>query len=102
MKIQLFKKEKHFTKKEFVFNANLYWKIATTLALIIIILSGVFGYRLFKQTNQEGAILNLNESRKTLIIKKDGLEKILNYFSEREKKSNQILNFPAPVVDPSL
>ena len=36
------------------------------------------------------------------IVKKESIEKVLEYFSEREKKSNQILNSPSPVVDPSL
>ena len=102
MKIQLLKKEKHFEKKEFILNSNFYWKIAVTLACIIILMAASFGYYLFIQTSQDTAIITSAEGEKIPIVKTQNLEKALKYFNEKEQKSSQILNSPTPVVDPSL
>ncbi|MFH1200948.1 MAG: hypothetical protein V1484_01300 [bacterium] len=102
MKINSFKKENSFKKKDFTFHSNLYWRIILISTVIIILLSFLFGYRLFMKINQEPILPFTNEDGRLPIINKDRIEKVLNYFSEREKKSNQILNFPSPVVDPSL
>lgn len=102
MKIKFFKKENNFKKKNFAFNPNLFWEIAVCGAFIMILLSLFFGYRLFAQINQELVLSDIDKNEQVLQINKDRIEKVLNYFSEREKKSNQILNSPAPVVDPSL
>lgn len=102
MKITLFKKENSFKKKDFTFHPNLYWKIVLISAVIIILLSFIFSYRLFVQINQEPVLSFTNENGQLPIVNEDRIEKVLNYFSEIEKNSNQILNSPSPVVDPSL
>ena len=38
----------------------------------------------------------------TSMVNENRILKALDYFSAREEKSNEILNSPAPVVDPSL
>jgi hypothetical protein len=102
MKINFFKKENSFKKKDFVLNPNLYWKIAVWAALIAILASFFFGYYLFMQTNQGLVSSNNNPSEQIPTVDKDKLGKVLDYFSVREQKSAEILNSPAPVVDPSL
>jgi len=97
-----FKKEKHFKKKEFVFNTNSYWQVAVFVSLAIVVSFGVFGYYLFLQTSKEAAPRAVSESGEIPMIKTGSLEKALGYFSERAKKTSQILNSPSPVVDPSL
>jgi len=102
MKIKLFKKENNFKKKNFQLNPNLYWKIAVGGAFVVILLSFFFGYRLFMRINQESVLPVANEGGQIPMVNKDRIEKVLNYFSEKEKKSIKILNSPAPFVDPSL
>jgi len=102
MKINLFKKENSFKKKEFTFHTNFYWKIILLCAFVMISFSFVFGYYLFIQTSQESILPTTNNDMELFLIKKNNLEKVLNSFSEREKKSIEILNSSVPVVDPSL
>ncbi len=102
MKINLFKKEKSFKKKDFTFHSNLYWRIILLGTTIIILLSFIFSYHLFIQINQDPVLLIENNSGQLPLVNKDRIDKVLNYFSEREKKSIEILNSPAPIVDPSL
>jgi hypothetical protein len=102
MKINFFKKENNFKKKEFAFKPNLYWKFTLLGTLIIMILSFFFGYYLFEQINREFVLPTATDNGQIPTINTDRIEKVLNIFSEREIKSNQILNSPAPVVDPSL
>jgi hypothetical protein len=102
MKIQLFKKEKHFKKKEFVFNTSLYWEIAVFVSFLFVLSFCFFGYSLFVQTNETFFLPDAGATVKIPMVKMDGLEKALNYFSEREKKSYEILNSPSTVVDPSI
>ncbi len=102
MKINFFKKENSFKKKDLIFHPNFYWKIILLCVFVMIILSFLFGYRLFVQTNQEPIFSVTNDNGQFSMINKNRIEKVLNYFSEREKKSIEILNSPTPVVDPSL
>ncbi|MDD5721008.1 MAG: hypothetical protein PHT16_00980 [Candidatus Pacebacteria bacterium] len=101
-KINLFKKEKSFKKKDLTFHSSLYWRIILFVAAIIILLSFIFGYRLFLQINQDPALPIGDNSGQLPLVNKDRIDKALNYFSERESKSTEILNSPAPIVDPSL
>lgn len=102
MKINFFKKENTFKKKDFAFHPNFYWRIIVFGAAIIIILSFLFGYRLFTQINEEPVLSSVNEGGVAGVINQDRISKALNYFSEKENKLNKILNFPASIVDPSL
>jgi lipid-A-disaccharide synthase-like uncharacterized protein len=102
MKINFFKKENNFKKKDFTFYPNLYWKIVLIGTVIIILLSFIFSYRLFVQINQEPVSSFANENGQLPTVNENRIEKVLNYFSEREKNSNQILNSSSPIVDPSL
>ena len=102
MKIDFFKKENNFKKKEFAFKPNFYWKFTLLGTLLMVILVSFFGYYLFEQINKEFVLPTISDNGQVPTINTDRIEKVLNIFSERETKSNQILNSPAPVVDPSL
>jgi hypothetical protein len=102
MKIKLFKKENNFKKKDFELNPNLYWKLALGGAFVIILFSFFFGYNLFMKINEDSVMPNAGASDQVLMVNKDHILKVLNYFSEREQKSIQIINSSSPVVDPSL
>lgn len=102
MKINFLEKKNSFIKKDFIFRPGFYWRIILLCAFIIISLSFLFSYYLFIQVSQESVLLSTNNSGELQLVNKDNLEKTLNYFSEKEKKSEEILNSPVPVVDPSL
>jgi hypothetical protein len=102
MKIKFFKKENNFKKKDFTFNPNLYWKFAIGSVFVMILLSSFFGYRLFTQTNQEPVLSATNGGRQVPTVKKERIEKVLNYFFEKEKKSAKISISSSSVIDPSL
>ena len=102
MKINFFKKENSFRKKNFQPNANLDWKIFVGSALIMIFLSSFFSYHLFILINQDSFLPESGENGQVPALNINRMEKMLDYFSAREKKSAEIINSPAPVVDPSL
>lgn len=104
MKIKFFKKEKSFNKKKegWWLNIHLYWKASVCFMFLVFIFSIFFGYYFFRQINQEPVLEASGDSSQVGTVKKERISKVLEYFSIRAKKSNQILNSPAPVVDPSL
>ncbi|MBU0999318.1 hypothetical protein KKG24_03385 [Patescibacteria group bacterium] len=102
MKINFFKKENNFKKKDFAFHPNFFWKIILISTMIIIFLSLLFGYGLFKQTNEEPILPLTNNDGQFPVVNKDRIEKVLNFFYTREKKSIDILNSSSFIVDPSL
>lgn len=102
MKIGFSKKEKNFKKSRSRLSPNIFWKISIFVVFIVVILSSFFGYYLFMKTTEEFVLEEVGVSGPADTIKKERIQKSLDYFSLREKKSNEILNFPAPVSDPSL
>lgn len=101
MKIKFFKKDNSFKKKDFGFNVNLYWKFTLGGATLLILLSFLFGYNLFLQTDQDPTLSTGDQGGQVPTVNPTRMEKVLNYFTDREKKSTQIINSPAPVSDPS-
>lgn len=102
MKIEILKIKKKFKKGGFHTNPNIGWRIILFLVFFMIVISIIFGFYLFRKTNKEFVISNTEIKVQDNIVKKERLEKVLEYFSEREKKSTLILNSPSPIVDPSL
>ncbi len=102
MKIKFFKKENNFKKKDFELNPNLYWSFSLIFLLIIIILSFILGYFLLKKVDKDLAPSNESAVTQTPLIDHSRIDTVLFFFSEREKRSNQILQTPTPILDPSL
>lgn len=102
MKINLLKKENSLKKKDFTLYPSFYWKIILFCAFVMILSSLFFSYYFFIQISQEFILPIANNGGELPLVNKDSLKKALNYFSEREKKSIEILNSSVPVVDPSL
>ncbi len=100
MEINFFKKKKKFRKGGMDIKPDLYWRYILYMVFVLIIASCAFGIYLFWGVNTESAPI-VNSSGQDM-IKKERLDKVLEYFSEREKKSVEILNSPSPIVDPSL
>jgi hypothetical protein len=102
MQIKFFKTQKSFKKGGMHIHPEIYWGICLCLAFVIIITSIIFGFFLFQKINQTLTATGDNNKIPIPAISKERIDKALDYFSEREKKSAEILNSPAPVVDPSL
>ena len=102
--IKFFKKEKNFIKEQedFWLNINFYWKLAVLVMFVVVFISFSFGYYFFMQIDQEPILETSGASVQVGTVKKERIDKVLEYFSIRNQKSDQILNSPAPVVDPSL
>jgi type II secretory pathway component PulC len=102
MKINIFKKKNNFKKKNDTPNPNMYWELAIFSTFIVIIAASIFGYNTFSQTNKESDLPAVKDSGQVPTVNKGRIQNVLNYFSEREQNSTQILNSPVSVVDPSL
>jgi hypothetical protein len=101
MEIKFLKKKKKFRKGGLGIKPDLYWRYILYMTFVLILLSCVFGLYLFMKINNESisAVVNVNGENS---IKKERIDKVLEYFKEREQKSIEILNSPSPIVDPSL
>ena len=101
MKINFFKKKKQFKKKGFEIKPNFYWCLLFCMTFTLITLSLAFGFYLFMKINKEPvlSIKNINEQE---TINQNRIDKILEYFKKRENKSIEIIDFPSPIIDPSL
>jgi hypothetical protein len=102
MKIDFFKKENNFKKKNSALGPNFYWEIIVFITIIILVSSFFFAYSFFQQINKEYPLLTIYDSGQVPNVDKVRIENVLNYFSDREQKTKEILSSPAPVVDPSL
>ncbi|MCM2338991.1 MAG: hypothetical protein NDI62_00850 [Burkholderiales bacterium] len=99
--IEFLKKKKKFTKGDSKLRPDLYWRYILLVTFVLITLSFVFGFFLFLDVTKDRdfSTISVNE-RDTL--KKEKINSALLYFKERENKSNEILNSPSMVIDPSL
>ena len=102
MQLQFFKKSHSFKRRNSEINPNLFWIFIFFTGFFLMLLVFVFGYYIFTQISK-GLVLKMDDiSGRVETVKRERLEKTLEYFSLRKQKSNQILNSPSPVVDPSL
>ncbi len=101
MRINFLKKKKKFRKGGFGIKPDLYWSYIFCITFILIFASCAFGLYLFLGLNKELIVPVINTPEQDT-IKKERLEKVLEYFKEREEKSTKILNSPSPIIDPSL
>ncbi|MGH7249514.1 MAG: hypothetical protein ACREGC_00925 [Minisyncoccia bacterium] len=102
MKIKIFKKTKDFKKKDFALNALLYWKFFVAVAGIVLFAAFFFGYRLFTGIIEESPDPLSTTDNSVPKVDEARINSALQYFKDREQRSADILNSPAPVVDPSL
>ena len=101
MEIKFLKKKRKFRKGGLGIKPDLFWKYLLYMTFTLILLSCAFGLYLFIEVNKEPIPTVMNVNKKE-ITEEERLTKALEYFSEREKKSIEILDFPSPIIDPSL
>ncbi len=102
MKINFFKKEKNIKKENLRFDISLYWKISVFIMLFVIPWVMFFGYSFFMKINKEPVLEVDGTSGQIEKIRKDRINKVLEYFSLKNQKSEQILTTPSSIVDPSI
>ncbi len=102
MEIKFLKIKKNFRKENPKINPEIYWKVVIILAFLLMIASFIFAYNLFVETNKDDFQAIENNNVQTGNKEKTRIENALEYFSLRAKKSNEILNSPTSIVDPSL
>ena len=102
MQISFFKNKNNFKKGNLKIRPDFYWHIILSFGILLILLSAVFGFYLFEQTERESN-LSINSSNELIpTVKKERIDKVLEFFTLREQKSKEIINSPSSVVDPSL
>jgi hypothetical protein len=101
MDLKFLKKQKKFKKASLIIKPDLYWRYLIYMTFFLILVSCVFGFYLFIKINKE-PILPVVSTGGEGLIKKERINKVLEYFKERENKSIEILNSPSPIIDPSL
>jgi len=101
MGMKFLKKKRDFIKEDMDIKPSLYWRYILYMTFVLIIISCIFGAYLFMKVNKKLDLPNINLSEQG-IVKKERINKVLEYFKEREDKSIEILNSPSPIVDPSL
>jgi hypothetical protein len=104
MKIQLFKKKNKFSHSKWsIMSPGRHWHIALALASFLVVASFAFGLYLFIEENRAIDSLSLDDGKVAVdTISYERIKKVLDIFTEREKRSEEILNSPASFSDPSL
>jgi hypothetical protein len=102
MKINFLKKNKdHFSIKKGNINPNIYWMWIFSTGLVLTLVFFSLGFYMFQKINSDSDSTTQAEIN-SKAVKKEKIDKALNYFKTREETSGNILNSPAGVVDPSL
>ncbi|MEK7089104.1 MAG: hypothetical protein AAB913_03160 [Patescibacteria group bacterium] len=101
MEIKFLKKKKKFVKGGSNIRPDLYWRYILYMTFTLILISCAFGLYLFLKINKESTLTTINVNEQE-VIKKERLNKVLEYFKKRENKSIEILNSPSPIIDPSF
>lgn len=101
---KFFKKQKNFKKEKanLPSKINFCWKLSVLFVFIVFVVSLIFGRYLFVEISKELVVSEISSNGQIQIVKKERIEKVLEYFSIRKQKFDQILSSPVPIVDPSL
>jgi len=103
IKLDFLKKKKNFKKKDNpAIDPNTYWRIMLFLGLFIILVSLGLGYYLVKEVDKEPEQPVINITANAKVNKKKRIDAMLEYFANKEKKSQETINTNGLVIDPSL
>lgn len=101
MKIIFLNLKKNFRKKDYEVNPRKIWTGVLLLSAVIVFFSILYGWSSFNEISKAFNPQGLPKIDQAEKERKMRLEKILKDFSEREQKSQIIIDSPSPVVDPS-
>ncbi len=80
-----------------------HWRIILYTLSILVIVSFALGFYLFIEQDREINSISTEDAASPLNnVNMKHIQKVLDIFSEREKKSAEILSAQAPVTDPSI
>ncbi len=102
LKFLKFKEKKVFKKGSDEINPNPFWNVVLMFTAIMIVFAFSFTFLVFQKVNKEVDASSSGVGSEAAVLPKERLDKILQYFQEKEEKSKEIFNAPAPVIDPSL
>src|SRR3989344_1208774 len=98
--LKFLKVKKKFRKGGTFIKLDLFWKYIVYTTLFLVIFALAFGFYIFFEINNKQA--SLRESiQADGAIKADRIDRVLEYFKQRQNKSIEILKNPSPIVDPS-
>lgn len=100
--MKLFKQGKIFKKKGERVSLDSYWKFAVFFMFLVAGGSLFFGHYLFTKISEESAVDSTNQAGVVQTVKKERIDKALEYFLIHKQKSDDIMGSPTPVIDPSL
>lgn len=102
MKIEFLKTKQKWKKGGFHTNPNIGWGLVLLVSTALCIWALAFGALLFRQTQEEYVADESASGSQIRIVKKARVEKALEYFTKKEEASQEILEAPSAVIDPSL
>ena len=100
MQFKIFKFKKSFKENNLSIKSDFYWKIFLFLATFLILISFIFGYYFFTKIEQEFIPPKGDTGLKIETVKKERIKNTLDYFSQKTKKTNEILNSSSSILDP--
>jgi|SRR3990167_6140748 len=101
MEIKIFKRKRSFKKGGLHSDPNIFWEALLLLGFSVFVASCVFGFYLFRTISQKFTSLGDQVQSETRTVSKERINKILEYFSDKQQRSSEIINSPSPIVDPS-
>ena len=102
-KLDFLKKKKNFKKKDNpAIDPNVYWRVMLFLVLFIVLVSLGLGFYLVKEVNKEPETPLSYQSLDGKISKKGRIDAVLEYYANKEKKSDEIKSSTEPIIDPSI
>ncbi len=102
LKFLKFKEKKVFKRGSAEVNPNPFWNVVLMFGAIMIVFAFSFTFFVFQKVNKEVISGSGGLGAEATVLPKERLEKVLQYFQDREDKSKEIFNSPSPVIDPSL
>ncbi|MCX6747767.1 MAG: hypothetical protein NTW98_02370 [Candidatus Nomurabacteria bacterium] len=95
-------KKRELKKSSWVINPDIYWRYLIVLSAVLMVVLFAFAFYLFSNINSK----NVEEENVNVVrlqtINKERLDNVIEYFSKREKVSENIIRLPSRVIDPSL
>ncbi|HEY4493862.1 MAG TPA: hypothetical protein VJB95_00290 [Candidatus Paceibacterota bacterium] len=101
MEIKLFtnkNRRKHGNK----INPAFYWYAVLSGGIILALTAFVFSFYLFQSINTEATVPAGAPGAEAKAVRKERIDKALDYFAERKNISRDIIISPSTLVDPSL
>lgn len=98
----LLKPKKSFKKDDHIINPNFYWQIVVYMILVVLLALFAFGFYLFTGIGKDPDRVETNLEKQAGKVKKERIDRALEYWRTREKISQSIIYIDPPIPDPSI